>query len=131
MTALMTDPKLTIDGVAYTMRLARIDSTRLGMEQDRRCRMAYLYLDYGHSNQAAGITSGLASTTWLDAVVAILAAVGADTWEGLVGRRVYALVPTEEDWGYVRGIANVTDPTQNFLVFEEFAQGRRRVGGGS
>lgn len=99
---------------------AKITSTFLGIE-DHGIFTFMLYLDYGHSSQAAGTlclggTSGCHARTG-DILRAILEVVGVDSWEKLPGKSIVAL--KDEGWsGLVRGLRSFIGDRQ--VVWSEF-----------
>jgi hypothetical protein len=124
--ATMTQPKLTTDdGKTYGMDLGVIERTMLGWEAHGLFTFV-LYLDFGVSSRGAGLLA-LGSTpekvhaSSLPLIMKVMQTVGVEEWEALKGKRVYALLPRPGD--YVRGLANITDPEGNHLIFETFLEG--------
>ena len=123
--------RITLNDTEYEMHVAKIESTSLG-NGDRGIMIVWLHLDYGSSQQGAGgivldertsDDSGnceRAGTAYgLDFIMQVLAVTGADDWERVKGKTIYALKNVGDSWGYVQGIANLYDPERKNFVFED------------
>lgn len=123
----MSPATMEIDGVLYTLNLAKIEDTMFGWE-DHGILTAVLYLDFGVSAQGAGFFCLDTSTgapnyerkgtaLGLDHVMRIMRVVGVSKWEDVKGKRVYAL--RAGSWGSpIDGLANVDHPESSHLVFK-------------
>ena len=144
MAVMMEPARMTVNGKAYELRLGLIEKTMLGQE-DHGIYTAYLYLDYGSSVQGAGglflDTNGddgandgtpyskrrRGTAFGMDWIMRVIETVGAEDWEHLAGKRVYAMIP---DGDYlVRGLANVKSPEFHYLIFDELTAEFRKEDG--
>lgn len=126
--------QITINDVEYDLHLARIEGTSLGTE-DHGVFTASLHLLYGSggSGQSAGgyvldsreVEGDYSNYTRRgtgyghDFIMQMINTVGVDTWEDVKGKTIYVLKAIDDDWGRILGIANLYDPEQKNLVFED------------
>jgi hypothetical protein len=130
LTATIEHAKIKIDGTPYLMIPALIEKTTLGYE-DHGIMLAWLHLDYTGSAQGAGgyvldtydeeQGHRVGSAYGLDWIIRVLKVVGVDEWESVPRHRIYAL-KTTSDWGPIDGIASISKPDKNYLIFEEHAE---------
>ena len=125
---------MNIGGVDYIMELGLIEKTFLGYE-DHGVFTGVLELQLsGGGSQGAGCMildakkypddnkswERIGTAYGHDWIIQVMRTVGVESWEGLVGRRVYAL--KEEPYGWIRGLANVSNPSTNYLIFAHHAE---------
>jgi hypothetical protein len=123
---------MTVDGVQYVAIPARIEKTFLGWEDHG---MFTLMLDCAFPSGHQGMGHIILSNSKKDSsgeyhqegtlfginlIMQILTVVGVEKWEDLPGKRVVLL--KENEYGYIRGIANIDNPKGNYLIIETVAK---------
>ena len=115
----------------YEAQIAKVESAFLGFE-DHGIFTASLYFDLGGSGQGTpqpclcvppdtrgGDRHG--SAVGLEFIMRLLNACGVNEWKRLVGRTVYVLRETGDNYGFIKGIRPLpTEPGKEFIFSHLF-----------
>lgn len=105
-----------IDGVEYRARLATIERTSLGYE-GHGIMTAWLHLGGESWGQGAGGygLSGEALSVWVKATLKV---VGAEQWEDLPNKRVFALYDMDSGgYGFIKGLKSAD--SDRVMLFDQ------------
>jgi hypothetical protein len=105
------NPRVTIRDKKYHAELGVIVDTFLGTE-DHGIFTFNLELDFNSAHQSYGNVD----LVDLEILKDLMVCVGVDQWEGLRGKRVYAL--REEPYGLIKGI--LSENKQRFHFYEDY-----------